>query len=157
DPARRHRTGRIRGTSCRNREVRHRCPCRHAIKITGEDRGPSVCGETVWAWKNGFRDAGPLWPSGLSNGRRRHVFSIEHLHALRTAEIDKIVTFFRPGARVLEIGAGTGHQALDLFKRGIDITAIEIPDSNYAQARLFSITDYDGSHIPFEDRSFDVV
>jgi len=85
------------------------------------------------------------------------VFSIEHLHALRAAEIDKIVTFFRPGARVLEIGAGTGHQALDLFKRGIDITAIEIPDSNYAQARLFSIIDYDGSHIPFEDASFDVV
>ena len=55
------------------------------------------------------------------------MFSIEHLHTLRTAEIDKIVTFFRPGARVLEIGAGTGHQALDLSKRGIDITAIEIP------------------------------
>jgi SAM-dependent methyltransferase len=85
------------------------------------------------------------------------VFSIEHLHALRTAELDKIVTFFRPGARVLEIGAGTGHQALDLFRRGIDITAIEIPDSNYAQARLFSIIDYDGSHIPFEDASFDIV
>jgi SAM-dependent methyltransferase len=85
------------------------------------------------------------------------VFSIEHLHALRAAEIDKIVTFFRPGARVLEIGAGTGHQALELFKRGIDITAIEIPDSNYAQARVFSIIDYDGSHIPFEDASFDIV
>jgi SAM-dependent methyltransferase len=85
------------------------------------------------------------------------VFSIEHLHALRAAEIDKIITFFRPGARVLEIGAGTGHQALELFKRGIDISAIEIPDSNYAQARLFSINEYDGSHIPFEDASFDVV
>jgi SAM-dependent methyltransferase len=85
------------------------------------------------------------------------VFSIEHLHTLRTAEIDKIVTFFRPGALVLEVGAGTGHQALDLSERGINITAIEIPDSNYAQARVFSIIDYDGHHIPFDDASFDIV
>lgn len=85
------------------------------------------------------------------------MFSIEHLHTLRTAEIDKIVAFFRPGARVLEIGAGTGHQALDLFRRGIDITAIEIPSSNYAQARVFSVTEYDGRQIPFDDASFDIV
>ena len=85
------------------------------------------------------------------------MFSIEHLNTLRSAEIDKIVTFFRPGARVLEIGAGTGQQALDLAKRGIDIAAIEIPDSNYAQARLFPIIDYDGRHIPFDDASFDIV
>ncbi len=85
------------------------------------------------------------------------MFSIEHLHTLRTAEIEKIVTFFRPGALVLEVGAGTGHQALDLSERGINITAIEIPDSNYAQARVFSIIDYDGHHIPFDDASFDIV
>ena len=85
------------------------------------------------------------------------MFSIEHLHALRTAEIEKIITFFRPGARVLEVGAGTGHQALDLSERGIDITAIEVPDSNYAQARVFPIIDYDGHHIPFDDDSFDIV
>jgi SAM-dependent methyltransferase len=85
------------------------------------------------------------------------VFSIDHLHTLRTAEIDKIVTFFRPRARVLEIGAGTGHQALDLFGRGIDVTAIDMPSSNYAQARVFSIIEYDGRHIPFDDASFDII
>ena len=85
------------------------------------------------------------------------MFSLEHLNTLRSAEIDKIVTFFRPGARVLEIGAGTGQQALALAKRGIDIAAIEIPDSNYAEARLFPIIDYDGRHIPFDDGSFDIV
>ena len=53
------------------------------------------------------------------------MFSLEHLNTLRSAEIDKIVTFFQPGARVLEIGAGTGQQALALAKRGIDIAAIE--------------------------------
>lgn len=85
------------------------------------------------------------------------MFSIEWLNALRTAEIDKIVGFFRPGARILEIGAGTGQQARDLSTRGFDIAAIEVPDSNYADKRLFPIVNYDGSHIPFDDNSFDIV
>ena len=71
------------------------------------------------------------------------MFSIEHLHALRTAEIEKIITFFQPGARVLEVGAGTGHQALDLSERGIDITAMKF-DSKPAQARVFPIIDDGG-------------
>ena len=33
----------------------------------------------------------------------------------------------------------------------------KIPDSNYAQARVFPIIDYDGRHIPFDDASFDIV
>ena len=85
------------------------------------------------------------------------MFSLEHLHALRAAEIDRIVTFFRPGARILEVGAGSGQQALELSNRGFDIAAIEIPDSNYAQVRVFPITDYDGRHIPFGNASFDIV
>jgi SAM-dependent methyltransferase len=40
---------------------------------------------------------------------------------------------------------------------GYAVEAIEIPDSNYNQDRLFPITDYDGRHIPFPDASFDVV
>jgi ubiquinone/menaquinone biosynthesis C-methylase UbiE len=86
------------------------------------------------------------------------VFSIEQLNTLRSAEIEKIVTHFRPvGARVLEVGAGTGQQALELQRRGFDVEAIEIPSSNYAQDRLFSITDFNGRHIPFPDASFDIV
>jgi SAM-dependent methyltransferase len=85
------------------------------------------------------------------------VFSIDLLNRIRTAEIEAIVPHFPAAARVLEIGAGTGRQALEIRRFGFDVAAIEIPDSNYSQERQFPITDYDGRHIPFPDASFDVV
>jgi SAM-dependent methyltransferase len=86
------------------------------------------------------------------------MFSVEHLNTLRSAEIDKIVQHLRPaGAYLLELGAGTGQQALELERRGFKVAAIEIPSSNYAQNRLFPIVDFDGRHIPFGDASFDIV
>src|SRR4051794_7005728 len=86
------------------------------------------------------------------------MFSIEHLDRLRRAEIDVIVGELPRGPlRILEIGAGTGRQAAELARHGFAVEAIEIPDSNYAGQRLFSLTDYDGRHIPFPDASFDVV
>jgi len=86
------------------------------------------------------------------------VFSVEHLNVLRAAEITKILMHLRPeGARMLEIGAGTGRQAQELASKGFAVEAIEILDSNYAGDRLFPITNYDGRNIPFEDASFDIV
>jgi SAM-dependent methyltransferase len=86
------------------------------------------------------------------------MFSVDHLNVLRSAEIEKIAKHLRPaGARVLEVGAGTGQQALELERRGFQVEAIEIPSSNYAQDRMFPIVDFDGRHIPFPDASFDVV
>jgi SAM-dependent methyltransferase len=85
------------------------------------------------------------------------VHSVEHLEAIRVAELDKIASFFAPGARILEIGAGTGRQALELERRGFSVIALEIADSNYAAQRVFPITDYDGRSIPLADASVDVV
>jgi SAM-dependent methyltransferase len=85
------------------------------------------------------------------------MFTIDFLNELRAAEIETIVRRFPPGARVLEIGAGTGKQALEIRRRGFDVEAIEIPSSNYKSDQLFPITDYDGTHIPFADASFDVI
>src|SRR4029079_17891902 len=85
------------------------------------------------------------------------MFSIPHLNTLRRAEINRIVAFFEPRAHVLEIGAGTGEQALELKRRGFEVTAIEIADSNYASNRQFPIIDYDGRHIPLPDASVDIV
>jgi SAM-dependent methyltransferase len=85
------------------------------------------------------------------------MFSYEHLDALRVAEIDKVVQFFPAGARILEVGAGTGKQALELQQRGFAVTAIEIADSNYAAHRVFPIMEYDGATIPLANASVDVV
>ena len=85
------------------------------------------------------------------------VLSLDHLDAIRLAEIDKIVPFLPAGGRVLDLGAGTGKQALELKRRGFDVTAIEIACSNYSMHRVFPITDYDGRTIPLPDASIDVV
>jgi ubiquinone/menaquinone biosynthesis C-methylase UbiE len=85
------------------------------------------------------------------------VLSLDHLDAIRVAEIDKIASFFPAGARILEIGAGTGKQALELQQRGFEVTAIEIAASNYAGDRVFPIKNYDGRTIPLPDTSVDVV
>jgi ubiquinone/menaquinone biosynthesis C-methylase UbiE len=85
------------------------------------------------------------------------MFSIDLLHEIRDAEIDMIMARFPAGARILEIGAGTGRQALAIRNRGFEVEAIEIPDSNYREHQAFPITAYDGREIPFPDASFDVV
>src|SRR5262249_57567979 len=85
------------------------------------------------------------------------VVSCEQLDGVRGAELDKVASLFPTGARVLEIGAGTGKQALELQRRGFDVTAIEIAESNYAAHRVFPIKDYDGRAIPLADASVDVV
>ena len=85
------------------------------------------------------------------------MFSIQHLATVRKAEIEKIVGHLSPGARILEIGAGTGEQAADLERRGFQMTAIEMAESGYAGDRIFPIIDYDGRTIPLPDASVDIV
>jgi ubiquinone/menaquinone biosynthesis C-methylase UbiE len=85
------------------------------------------------------------------------VFSLDHLDAIRGAELDTIASLFPIGVRILEIGAGTGKQALELQRRGFEVTAIEVADSNYAAHRVFPIKDYDGRTIPMGDGSVDLV
>jgi len=87
----------------------------------------------------------------------RLMFSYAHLDELRRAEIDEIVSLFPSRARVLEVGAGSGRQARELERRGFQVTAVELPDSNYAAHRVFPIVDYDGATIPLPDASVDVV
>ena len=85
------------------------------------------------------------------------MFSLDHLDAIRGAELDTIASFFPVGARILEIVAGTGKQALELQRRGFEVTAIEVADSNYAAHRGFPIKDYDGRTIPLGEGSVDLV
>lgn len=85
------------------------------------------------------------------------MFNVEHLTQLRTHEMGVIASQLPPQARVLELGAGAGAQSLELIKRGFDVVALDVPDSNYKQQRLMPITEYDGQTFPFPDGSFDVV
>lgn len=85
------------------------------------------------------------------------MFSVAFLHAIRQHEIRTIVRHFPPGARVLEIGGGTGYQASLLAERGFAVSSIDVADSNYAADRVFPVTVYDGKRFPFESGTFDVV
>jgi ubiquinone/menaquinone biosynthesis C-methylase UbiE len=85
------------------------------------------------------------------------MFSVDHLNRLRLAELDVIRRFLPPRARILEIGAGTGRQGLELRKHGYDVAMIEIESSDYLSERLCEITNYNGRDIPFADAEFDIV
>lgn len=85
------------------------------------------------------------------------VFSISFLHELRQYELELVARLLPLGARVLEIGAGTGYQARELQSRGFKLTAIDVHQSNYSEERVFPVIDYDGKTFPVADRSIDVV
>jgi SAM-dependent methyltransferase len=80
------------------------------------------------------------------------------LDRLRRTELDLILALANGlEGKVLEIGGGTGTQAAELQRRGVDITSIEMPSSNYKAARVFPLIEYDGRRIPFEDNTFDTL
>lgn len=85
----------------------------------------------------------------------------DFLEAIRLSELTQIDGILKAtvpaGARILEIGAGTGWQARELANRGYQVSAIDIPTSNHGKARIWPIMDFDGRHIPFPDASFDIV
>lgn len=85
------------------------------------------------------------------------MFSIEQLHRQRDYEIGVIAAYFPPGARVLELGAGTGQQSLTLSQRGFNVAAVDVDSSPYAGEQVFPVTRYDGKTLPFPDASFDIV
>ena len=72
--------------------------------------------------------------------------------------------FINPGARVLEIGAGTGRYSIALAKEGMDVTALELVESNLAILQknsedVANIRSFQGDATDldrFEDRTFDV-
>jgi SAM-dependent methyltransferase len=85
------------------------------------------------------------------------MFSLQYLDEIRRLELEIILPLFPPGARILEVGGGTGRQALELSRRGFDVAAIDLASSAYAAQRVFPILDYDGTTIPLPDASVDVV
>jgi glycosyltransferase involved in cell wall biosynthesis/SAM-dependent methyltransferase len=85
------------------------------------------------------------------------MFSIEFNDEIRAFEFEYYLRHLLPGARVLEIGGGTGIQAKMLAERGFKVECIDVATSEYRDARLFDVKLFDGHTIPFGDASFDVV
>lgn len=85
------------------------------------------------------------------------MFNIKFLHIIRDFEIKKIISFFPPNAKILEIGGGTGYQARKLTWLGFSVTSIDVASSVYREQQEFNVIEYDGQHIPFPDNTFDIV
>lgn len=83
--------------------------------------------------------------------------TLKHLEYIRSYELDVAVKLFPSKGRLLELGAGTGWQAQALQEYGYDVSAIDLPSSNYMSSRIHSVIDYDGKTIPFESDEFDII
>lgn len=83
--------------------------------------------------------------------------SLHQFEAIRRHELDVVLLLLPNSGRVLEIGAGAGWQAKYLANRGYIVSAIDLPSSNYLEKRIWPVIDYDGSKIPFDDNTFDVI
>lgn len=88
--------------------------------------------------------------------------NLEFLKKVREHELKQVIETLKKykkenNVKILEIGAGTGWQALELSKLGYEVYAIDIESSGYKDERIWDIVDYDGVTIPFEDKKFDVV
>ena len=72
--------------------------------------------------------------------------------------------FIKPGAEVLEVGAGTGRYSIALAKEGMNVTAVELVESNLSILRknsegIRSLRSFQGDATnlsQFDDQTFDM-
>ena len=86
-------------------------------------------------------------------------FDVNFLNEIRSYELKKIESYFPKSKqiKVLEVGGGTGKQAMLLREKGYDIHSIDLETSNYSQFKHDIVSIYDGVTIPFDADTFDVV
>ena len=85
------------------------------------------------------------------------MINFKHLEVLRLFEFKLVSSYFVPGKRVLEIGAGNGWQSKLIAERGSETYAIDVESSSYKEDTVYPIGFYDGKNIPFPDDYFDIV
>ncbi len=79
--------------------------------------------------------------------------------------ITYIEKYLKPNMKVLEIGAGTGRYSIELARRGINVSAVELVESNLKVLKknskgIKNIKSYQGDALDlsrFKDNSFDMV
>lgn len=84
------------------------------------------------------------------------------LEPVRTADRTAIERLrLAPGARVLEVGCGTGVGAAELLAAGYEVTALDVSQAALERARAIApratLVRADACDLPFEDASFDAV
>jgi SAM-dependent methyltransferase len=85
---------------------------------------------------------------------RRHA---AYHRAVRAAELRQLRTWFPAGARALDVGAASGHEARLLADWGCRVTAIDLPGRPVDRSAMsFPVVDYDGSSMPIRSSAVDV-
>jgi SAM-dependent methyltransferase len=79
------------------------------------------------------------------------------LSDVRNLELERIVEFLPPAARVLDFGSGAGYQALRLRELGFTVDAVDLEVPPRAVKPVFAVRSYDGRVLPFPDAHFDAV
>jgi SAM-dependent methyltransferase len=82
---------------------------------------------------------------------------LNFIGGVREHELALLLGYLPPTGRILDFGAGPGHQALRLERFGFDVEAVDVESSAYMQERVFPVKVYDGRVLPFPDRHFDAV
>ena len=83
--------------------------------------------------------------------------NLDFVKTIRLYELGVVLNILPAAGRLLEIGAGAGWQAQALEAKGYDVSAIDLPSSNFQENRIWPVTDYDGKKIPFEDNTFNII
>jgi ubiquinone/menaquinone biosynthesis C-methylase UbiE len=101
-------------------------------------------------------------PSRISFDRVADIYDETRAYADGVTDLiaDALEGEISKGARVLEIGVGTGRTAHPLIEKGFDIVGVDISTEMLSRARAKGLEDLlvaDATALPFADRAFDHV
>lgn len=81
--------------------------------------------------------------------------SLEHLRTIREYELQIILPYLNQKQLILEIGSGNGWQAQLMTALGLNVIALDLPESSNSN-KVQQIS-FDGTHFPLQNASVDVI